>query len=402
MPFKYKTDAEVQAMTEQEANDYAIAKRAHEADLQDSAIKEALKPVQEELKNVKENNTELALKVTELETKGVKSTVKAFEAEFKEKKEAIKAILIGGRGEVELKALTQRSSIADNFREFAIEGISPLNRRRMTVSDALPKRNITNSQNDAGVIKFSQWDIATTVAAAAMIAEGAAFPESTAKFTNTSVPIEKVGDTLVVTEEFGEDAEEFEQELTPFIVENVDLAWENQVMNGGGTSNELIGLRTIAPTYVPVASGIAFATAYDLMKSVKATIATNTKFIADVVFLNDNEFNKLTSEKDENGQYVIPPFVRFDAAGNMNVSGMDVVITSTVPDNQMVVGQRNKAVQYIKVGVTVSEGYSGTQFTSDEKTLKVRKRGALVVKTNEKFAWRSVTNITGNIATLAS
>ena len=30
--FKYKTDAEVQAMTEQEANDYAIAKRAHEQD----------------------------------------------------------------------------------------------------------------------------------------------------------------------------------------------------------------------------------------------------------------------------------------------------------------------------------------------------------------------------------
>jgi hypothetical protein len=32
--FKYKTDAEVQAMTEQEANDYAVAKRTHEADLQ--------------------------------------------------------------------------------------------------------------------------------------------------------------------------------------------------------------------------------------------------------------------------------------------------------------------------------------------------------------------------------
>jgi hypothetical protein len=35
--FKYKTDAEVQAMTEQEANDYAVAKEL-EAELQTKAI----------------------------------------------------------------------------------------------------------------------------------------------------------------------------------------------------------------------------------------------------------------------------------------------------------------------------------------------------------------------------
>jgi hypothetical protein len=39
--FKYKTDAEVQAMTEQEANDYAVAKkRTHEADKQKLLIQQ--------------------------------------------------------------------------------------------------------------------------------------------------------------------------------------------------------------------------------------------------------------------------------------------------------------------------------------------------------------------------
>jgi hypothetical protein len=40
--FKYKTDAEVQAMTEQEANDYAVAKE-RKADLQTKAIDSAVK-----------------------------------------------------------------------------------------------------------------------------------------------------------------------------------------------------------------------------------------------------------------------------------------------------------------------------------------------------------------------
>jgi hypothetical protein len=41
--FKYKTDAEVQAMTEQEANDYAVAKRRLKLNKEaiDSAVKGA-------------------------------------------------------------------------------------------------------------------------------------------------------------------------------------------------------------------------------------------------------------------------------------------------------------------------------------------------------------------------
>jgi hypothetical protein len=33
------------------------------------------------------------------------------------------------------------------------------------------------------------------------------FPESTAKFIERTIPIRKIGDTLVVTEEFGEDSD---------------------------------------------------------------------------------------------------------------------------------------------------------------------------------------------------
>jgi len=185
--FKYKTDAEVQAMTEQEANDYAIAKRAHEADLQTKAIETALKPVQEELKTVKENNTELALKVTELETKGVKSVVKTFVDEIKENKESLKAIAKGGNAEIVMKADTLRASVATDPSGLFIGGIGQLQRVKRSLYNFFPKITVGKG-NHSGVIRYIDWD-ETTVKAAASVAEGVAFAESTAKFKGYSLSI---------------------------------------------------------------------------------------------------------------------------------------------------------------------------------------------------------------------
>jgi hypothetical protein len=69
--------------------------------------------------------------------------------------------------------------------------------------DVLPKISISNKANDNGIIKYHDWDEATTARATAMVAEGWSFPESTAKFIERTIPIRKIGDTLVVTEEFG-------------------------------------------------------------------------------------------------------------------------------------------------------------------------------------------------------
>jgi hypothetical protein len=47
------------------------------------------------------------------------------------------------------------------------------------------------------------------------------FPESTAKFIERT-PIRKIGDTLVVTEEFGEDSDAANAELNRFLDINVN------------------------------------------------------------------------------------------------------------------------------------------------------------------------------------
>lgn len=398
--FIKKTQAEIDKMTPEHAEDYFAAKEAYELAQRDAAIKAAVEPIEAQLKTAVEKAEQLGLKLVELETKGSATEDNQIRKEFEANKEAIKAIVKGGsKEEVTIKAVTNRASIANNPNQMLLPGIGELQHRPLTVFESVTQKTITAKQNDAGVIRYSDWDSATTVRAAAMRAEGAAFPESTAKFKTTTIPIEKVGDTLVVTEEFGEDADEFQNELVPFLNDNVMLVIDNQIMNGGGTSNELKGIRTVAPVYVPAGVGLQAGTIYDLIKFMKSDVKKDTKFMPDTVWMNESVYNTMTSEKDLNGQYIIPPFVSRDT---YNVAGMNIVVTETVPNNQLVIGDSKKASLYNKGEFLISEGYKGDQFIEDTYTIKARKRICFLIKDSDKGAFRQSTNISGNILTLES
>lgn len=400
--FVKKSQEEVDKMTPQEADNYFAQKEQHEKEENEKAIKDALEPLKADLKKandaVKDLGEQLALE-KERATKANETPSDKLKAEFETKKEEIKSIIKGGKEEVEIKALTERASVVNNPNFFKVDGIGQLQHRQLKIADLFVKKPISD-RNTNGIITYMDWDKDTSVRAAAMRAEGAVFPESTAKWKKGSIPVEKIGDTLVVTEEFGEDAQDFENELVPFLQTNVALTLDNQIFQGGGTSNELVGLATVAPVYVPTAQGIDFPSHYDLINAVKADITTNTNFIPDFVIMNETCYNQMMSTKDANGNYVMPPFVSKDG---MNVSGLDVIISSVISNsNAMLIGQRSKGSLYERVGFTLSEGYTGTQFTQDEKTIKARQRVAFLVRDCEKGAFRYVTNISGNLVTLGS
>lgn len=402
MSFTYKKSEELEKMTAQELDQYKTEMKAYETEQMKNQIseqvKEAMKAGNEELKAFL--GEEIAAQITERmkETTPADPSA-ALKKEFEENKETIKSIMKGGREEVTLKALTQRSSAVNNPNFYKVPEIGALQHRMIKITDLFPKKTISD-RNTNGVITYMDWDADTTVRAAAMRAEGALFPESTAKWKKGTIPVEKIGDTLVVTDEFGEDAQDFENELVPFLETNVALQIENQIFQGGGTSNELVGLATVAPVYVPTAQGIQDPTHYDLLNAVKADITTNTNFVPDFVIMNETCYNQMVSTKDTHGNYVMPPFVSRDG---LNVSGMDVIISSVISNsNAMLVGQRNKGAIYERVGITLSEGYTGTQFTQDERTIKARQRLAFLVRDCEKDAFRYVTNISGNLVTLGS
>ena len=345
---------------------------------------------------LKANIEEVAVKVLELETKG-SNVAKTLKEELEENKEQLKDILGGRRGEIEVKALTNRASISGNTNAYVLPTIGQLGVKARALYDVLPKIQISNRSNDNGVIKYHDWDEATTARASAMVAEGATFPESTAKFIERTISIRKIGDTLPVTEEFGEDSALASAELERFIDINVNTKVDDQLINGAGTGENLAGLLVSAPDYTPVASGISGANIKDLVRKMRTAIVKTrgSKYSPDIVVMNSDTFDRYYLAKDSQNQYLFDPV-------NGTIGGLAVVEDNNMPDNQLVVGDRRFATIYEKGGVVLSEGMVNAQFTSDSKTIKARKRMALLIREVDKTGFLHCTNVTTALTTLAS
>lgn len=323
-----------------------------------------------------------------------------FKVEFDTVKESVKEIAKGKKGEIEIKAITNVASIATNTAGFDIPNVGQLATAERSAYALFPKQSISGG-NTRKTINYWDWDEATIVRAAAMVAESGTFPESTAKWKQYTLPVQKVGDTLVVTEEFFEDEQMFYSELGMFIRTNVEIVINNQVVNGDGTANNLTGLVASTPAYVPAAAGIADASIYDLIVKLKESISTTggAKYRPNFALMNISDINKMKLKKDANNNYIIPPFV--DRSGAI-VDGITVVEDNVVVANTMILGDSRFARIYEKTGMELSEGFVGDQFIEDAMTIKVRKRMAFLIRTVDKTGFRKVTSISAALTTLAS
>jgi hypothetical protein len=358
---------------------------------EDFKYKEVTEELVELAKNVK------ALKETPADKNG-KGSVKE---ELKANKEAIKAIAKGtSNQEVVIKALTLRSAITDNESAYTLPDIGQLATRKLSLYEIFPKLNLGVGQHN-GTIRYYDWDEATKVRAAAAVAEGAAFPESTAKWKGYTITLQKIGDTLPVTEEFLEDETLFAAELEMFLNINVQLEMDRQLADGDGTGNTIIGLKASVDAYtLPVTGSVVNPSIYDLIVKLSEAITTTggSKYTPDFAVMNIADINKMRLTKDANYNYVLPPFV--DRNGNQ-VAGITVFESNIITANTMVIGDRRFARIYELGGITLSKGMVGTQFTEDEMTLKARKRMAFLIRNADKGGFLKVTSITAALEALA-
>lgn len=361
----------------------------------DEEIKSIQSDFEAKLKTVQDHADKLDLKLQNKALNGMAK--KSVSEELKEKKSEIKSLVSGSaNAEVELKALTNRASVSDNALGFFIPEITQLGHKERSLYNVLPKVTVSD-KNTGGTIRYRDWDEATTVRAAAMVAEGAAFPESTAKFKWYSEDLRKIGDTLPVTEEFFEDEAMAASELEMFLDVNVNLVIDTQLVNGDGTGQNLKGLLNVAPAYAPVASGISAPNLKDLAIKVKNDITRSrgSKYSPDMTLVNSLTMESLILKKDSTNNYI------FDE-NTGTIGGLAVVIDENVPNNQMIVGDRRYARIYEKTGVVLSKWMPNNQYLEDEITIKARKRMLLLVKNGDRTGFRKVTDIAAALVTLAS
>lgn len=361
----------------------------------DNEIKSIQTDFEAKLKTVQDHADKLDLKLQNKALNGMAK--KSVSEELKEKKSEIKSLVSGSaNAEVELKALTNRASVSDNALGFFIPEITQLGHKERSLYNVLPKVTVSD-KNTGGTIRYRDWDEATTVRAAAMVAEGAVFPESTAKFKWYSEDLRKIGDTLPVTEEFFEDEAMAASELEMFLDVNVNLVIDTQLVNGDGTGQNLKGLLNVAPAYAPVASGISAPNLKDLAIKVKNDITRSrgSKYSPDMALVNSLTMESLILKKDSTNNYI------FDE-NTGTIGGLAVVIDENVPNNQMIVGDRRYARIYEKTGVVLSKWMPNNQYLEDEITIKARKRMLLLVKNGDRTGFRKVTDIAAALVTLAS
>jgi len=354
---------------------------------------EALKGKETIEKSVFENLQE---QVNQLKEMKVSTTVKTIVDEIKENKETLKAIAKGGNAEVVLKADTLRSSIATNPHVALVDGIGQLQRKKRSLYELFRKIPV-GAGNHNGTVAYVDWDEATTVKAAASVAEGVAFAESTAKFKGYTLALQKIGDSLPVSEEFFNDEVMAAAELEVFLDANVLDKVASQIVVGDNTGTNLKGLITSSPAYTAVASGIADANIYDLIAKVSEDITSvgGAKYQPDFVAMNIADINKLKLKKDSTYNYVF----------NFNdprIGALNIVEDNNVPANTLYLGDSRFARIYEMGGVVVSKGYNGTDFAEDMLTLKARKRLAFLIREADKTGFRKVASISAALTTLAS
>lgn len=353
-------------------------------------------------KETTEELVKLAAEVKALKEDPAKPGKKvSLKEELKASRDKIKAIAKGTSSEeVVIKALTLRSAITDNETAYDLPDIGQLATRKLSLYEIFPKINLGIGKHN-GTIRYYDWDEDTIARAAAAVAEGAAFPESTAKWKKGSVILQKIGDTLPVTEEFLEDETLFAAELEMFLNINVALEMDRQLADGDGTGNTIIGLKASVDAYtLPVTGSVVNPSIYDLIVKLSEAITTTggAKYAPDFVVMNIADINKMKLTKDANYNYVLPPFV--DRNGNQ-VAGITVFESNIITADTLVIGDRRFARIYELGGITLTKGMINAQFTEDEMTLKARKRMAFLIRSADKGGFLKVTSITAALEALA-
>lgn len=364
--------------------DFDALKKELEQIKEKGATAEQLSSIEAQLKVIKDANTS---KVNQ--SKNMKD-------EIKENKETIKEIAKGSNAELIVKAGTLRASIATNPHELSLDGIGQLARKKRSLYDIFRKIPVGKG-NHNGTISYIDWDEATTVKAAAAVAEGAAFPESTAKFKGYTLALRKIGDVLPVSEEFFEDEEMAAGELSLFLDTNVEDKIDSQIVIGDNTGENLKGLVSSVPAYTPVASGITDANIYDLINKVVESITSTggAKYTPDFVAMNIADINKLKLKKDTTNNYV------FDF-NDPRIGSLNIIEDNNVVANTLYVGDSRFARIYEMGGVVLSKGHAGNQFTEDMMTLKARKRLAFLIREADKTGFKKVTSISAALVTLVT
>lgn len=198
--------------------------------------------------------------------------------------------------------------------------------------------------------------------------------------------LKKIAAWFDMQDEMVEDVPFWVSEINNRGLHLLSLAEENQLINGDGTGQNILGLLNRSGIQTETQAA-APDSAQDAIFRAMTKVQTATGLAPDAVIINPADYQALRLAKDENGQYYGGGFFT-GQYGNDGLSwqppvwGLSTVVSAAVPAKTVVVGAlRAASTVYRKGGVRVESTNSDQgKFTSNIVTTRIEERVALAVR----------------------
>lgn len=345
----------------------------------------ALKSQGENVDALKANVEEIALKVLELETKGVPSQAE----------ESLKSILEAKKEE--LSAMKDRSGASVQFTMKAagtmalstnVTGQVPQAEREAGITRTVRRNPFILELVNVGTIMSNVWEWVEQKnpdGGADMTAEGAAKSIADFDLVVASANVKKVTAYIKVTKEMLDDVELMRSEIDQELTELINLKIDDQLLNGTGLTVNLTGITTNATAWAAGAFALSIPTPtkWDVLRTAINQVRVNL-FEPNYIVMHPTDVTSMELSKGSDGHYIIPPFA---AADGTIVSGIRVIANTGVTIDKFLVGDFTKSGVRFKEGLTINVGYENDDFTKNLVTILAEARLVHRVKSNHYGAF---------------
>jgi len=251
--------------------------------------------------------------------------------------------------------------------------VVPFALRRPTVQDLMP--SIPTSES---AVKYMEET--TNTRSAAAVAEAAAKPESARAYTERTVLVEVIATTLPVTEQQLSDVPQLMGVINATLGQEIELAEEDQILTGNGTSPQLQGFLTKTGVQTQAKGADPVPTAF-----VKAmTLIRFTGFAEpSAAVWHPNDWQDVVTLQDADGRYI---FGDPSSSGIKQIWGVPAVVTPAETENTVLIGDfRMYSYLARRMGLRIDVGYVNDDFKKNLKTIRAETRLALVIRRPAAF-----------------
>lgn len=393
--FKYKTKAEIDALTDAQLETYMAEKKIHEDGLRAKEIKEAVDAAKLEAKTAadlaaktaadsaqaasKTITDDLAQQILSLKEKGEGdekkggrwgAIVKFFKKNVDENKDTA-ATDKGYAAHTVIKAAALMTT-ADVIPNVA-GGFSPLVGNyiddeigHLPVPDMIFMPLITvKTAPGTDAIWYS--DRINEEGDAAFLAEGGLKPLISAQWKTVKKAIFEVAERWKQTKRLIMHAPSVVTDFAEHANNLIEQKIDDAILEGDNTANPLVfdGLQAVGGAFI-VPAGLAnyytFANIYDAITAVATQIRLSYFKGQLTAVLNTVWEAKMQGIKDQEGRYVIAPFVTPDGK---KVGSVNVVFSTKIDDNDIIVGDLKKFNLVVSEDVMYDEGYENDDFSKN-------------------------------------